>query len=89
MAKLIHFTLTAATLLCLAQNGNAAPRPGSLDHDPRSLVKRYEVVYEDCGGEEDDKQKKAARAWSEAANIAAGTIHGVLDDGTAFTDTKA
>lgn len=89
MTKLLYSALTAAALLSFAQTGIAAPRPDGFDLVSRSLVKRHEVVFEDCGGEDDDKQIKAERAWYEATRLAAATIHGVLKDGTAFADTNA
>ncbi|KAI4267640.1 MAG: hypothetical protein LQ337_008258 [Flavoplaca oasis] len=79
--------LAAASLLCAAQTATAIPHPSN--NLARALVKRHEVTFEDCGGEDDKKQKKAAQAWKEAANLASTTIIGKLDDETEFKDTNA
>lgn len=79
--------LGAASLLCAAQIATTIPHPSN--GLARALLKRNQVVFEDCGDENDDQRKKAGQAWSEAANLASSTIGGTLDDGTAFKDTDA
>lgn len=79
--------LGATVILCAAQTAIAIPHPSN--NLARALVKRNQVIFEDCGGDNDDKQKKAGQAWSEAANLASFTIDGTLDDGTGFKDTNA
>lgn len=79
--------LGATSLLYVAQVATAVPyASNSL---ARALIKRDQVTFEDCGGDDDDKRKKAGQAWSEAANLASFTIDGTLDDGTGFKDTTA
>ena len=79
--------LGASSLLCAAQIATAIPHASN--DLARALVKRDQVTFEDCGGDNDDKRKKAGQAWSEAANLASFTIDGKLDDGTGFKDTNA
>lgn len=79
--------LGAALLFCAAQTVTAIPHASN--SLVRALVKRDQVVFEDCGGDNDDKRQKAGQAWSEAANLASFTIGGTLDDGTGFKDTDA
>lgn len=79
--------LAAASLLCAAQTATAIPHPSN--NLARALVKRHEVTFEDCGGDDGKKRKKAGQAWSEAANLASLTMIGKLDDGTEFKDTNA
>lgn len=87
MTLISSLLLGVASLLSAAQTASAVPH-GS-NNLARALVKRNQVVFEDCGSEDDDKQKKAGQAWSEAANLASYTINGELDDGTSFKDTNA
>ena len=87
MAPTSRLLLGAATILWAAQIVSAVPHPTA--NLVRALMKRDEVTFEDCGGDDDDKRKKAGQAWSEAANLASYTIGGTLDDGTAFKDTNA
>ena len=79
--------VVAFASLWAAQVGIAVPRP--LDNGIRSIFKRNRVVFEDCGAEKDPKRVKAAQAWTEAANLAAFTIEGELDDGTEFQGSNA
>ena len=74
-------------MFCAAQTATAIPHPSN--HLARALLKRDQVVFEDCGGDNDDKRKKAGQAWSEAANLASFTIDGQLDSGNGFKDTNA
>lgn len=87
MTPTYRLLLGAASLLWAAQTASAAPHPSN--SLARALFKRDDVTFEDCGGDKDDKRKKAGQAWSEAANLASFTIAGKLDDGTEFKDTNA
>ena len=73
--------------LLTAQTISAVPMP-SLDIT-RSLYKRSGVVFQDCGDVNDARRQKAEKAWSEAADLAAFTVTGTLDDGTMFKGTDA
>lgn len=87
MTPTYRLLLGAASILWAAQIASAAPHPSnSLS---KALFKRDQVTFEDCGGEGDDKRKKAGQAWKEAANLASYTIGGTLEDGTAFKDTNS
>ncbi|KAL9098022.1 MAG: hypothetical protein Q9163_006230 [Psora crenata] len=87
MTLTTRLLLGAASLLLATQTSNAFPQPNT--HQARALFKRCDVTFEDCGGDDDDKRKKAGQAWLEAANLAAHTIDGTLEDGTTFADTNA
>lgn len=87
MTLISSLLLGAASLLGAAQTATAIPHASN--NLARALVKRDQVVFEDCGGENDNRQKKAGQAWAEAANLASFTINGKLDDGTGFKDTNA
>lgn len=73
--------------LWTAQISSAVPMP-SLDIT-RSLSKRNGVVFQDCGDVNDPRLVKAQKALSEAADLAAFTATGTLDDGTKFQETDA
>lgn len=77
----------AFALFWTAQIVIAMPKPS--DNGMRSLFKRNQVVFNDCGADNDPKRVKAAKAWNEAAQLAAFTIEGELDDGTKFQGTNA
>ena len=77
----------AVTSLCAAQIGGAVPKP--TNDSIRSLFKRDQVVFQDCGDPGDPKRIKASDAWDEAAELALFTIEGDLDDGTKFRGTNA
>ena len=79
--------LAAAALLWTAQTGGAVPKPSP--NAIGSLIKRANVQFQDCGGDNDPKRQKAGQAWSEAANLAEFTIDGTLDDKTQFQGTNA
>ena len=74
-------------LFCAPQPAIAIPHPSN--NLARALVKRDQVAFEDCGGIDDDKRKKAGEAWADAANLASFTFDGTLDDETGFQDTNA
>ncbi len=87
MSKLTRFVLAFLALLWTAQIGDAVPRPPP--YAVRSLLKRDNVVFQDCGGDGATNRIKAGKAWSEAANLASFTIDGTLDSGTKFQGTNA
>ena len=87
MVLTLRLLLGATSLLYAARTATAIPHASN--NLPRTLAKRNQVTFEDCGGETDDKRRQAGQAWSEAANLAAFTIDGTLDDGTSFKDTNA
>ena len=74
-------------MFCSAQTVTAIPHASN--NLIRALLKRDQVTFEDSGGDNDDKQKKAGQAWAEAENLASFTIDGTLDDGTGFKDPNA
>ena len=82
-----RLVVVAFASLWTAQICTAVPKP--THNTMRSLFRRNQVVFQDCGGDEDPRRVKAARAWSEAANLADFTIEGTLDDGTKFQGTNA
>ena len=82
-----RLVLVAFASLWTAQFCTAVPKP-TLDLK-RSLFKRDQVVFQDCGDDTDPKRIKAGKAWSEASNLAEFTIDGTLDDGTKFQGTNA
>lgn len=66
------------TMASLWQITSALPSPS---HEiTRSLIKRHQVVFQDCGKDTDEKRIKAGKAWSDAASLADFTIGGTLDD---------
>lgn len=87
MTKSTFLLAVAFASLWRAQIGSAVPKPSN--DTIRSLSKRNQVVFQDCGGDDDPKRVKAAGAWAEAANLAAFTISGTLDSGTQFQGSKA
>ena len=66
---------------------SAVPQPSN--YIVRSLFKRDQVVFQDCGGDDDPKQVKAVGALEDAVTLATFTIEGKLDDGTEFQGTNA
>ena len=81
------FVLVALALLGIAQTSSAMPR--SSQPSVANLIKRAQVTFQDCGGDDDPRRTHAGTAWSEAANLAELTIDGTIDGGARFTDTKA
>ena len=82
-----RLVVVAFASLWTAQICTANPKP--THNTMRSLFRRNQVVFQDCGGDEDPKQVKAERAWKEAANLADSTFGNTLDDGTKFQGTNA
>ena len=87
MKMCIFSALVSLASLWAAQFFVAVPQPSN--NGMRHLFKRDQVVFQDCGADDDPKQVKAAEAWTEAAKLAAFTIEGMLDDGTEFQATNA
>ena len=82
LPALVSFASLWATQIVIA-----LPKPS--DNGMRSLFKRDQVVFRDCGTDDDPQRVKAAGAWTEAAKLAAFTIEGTLDDETEFQGTNA
>ena len=81
------FVLVGLALLGIAQTSSAMPR--SSHSTVGNLIKRAQVTFQDCGGDDDPRRTHAGTAWAEAANLAELTIDGTIDGGARFTDTKA
>lgn len=73
-------------IVALIQLAHSAPsKPAaSIGH----ILKRAVLRFEDCGGDGDPKRTKAGQAAADAVTLALFTTEN-LDDGTAFTDSKA
>ena len=89
LATMVYVNIFSVAFISLltARIGSAVPMP-SLE-TTGSLSKRDGVVFQDCGDVNDDRRQKAEKAWSEAADLAAFTVTGTLDDGTMFKGTDA
>lgn len=85
---LIPTNFILVTIASLWQITSALPSPSQ--ETTRSLFKRHQVVFQDCGKDTDEKRKKAGKAWSDAASLAELTIDGTLDDSkTSFQGANA
>ena len=87
MVRCIFPALVAFASLWAGQIVIAVPKPS--EDGMRSLFKRHQVVFEDCGADDDPKRVTADKAWKEAARHATFTIENSLDDGTEFQGTNA
>lgn len=76
-----YFILVA--IASLLQMARTLPSPS--DETTGSLLKRYKVIFQDCGKNE---EIKARSAWKDAVELAEYTSEKTADDKTSFQGTN-